>query len=380
MVYLRRIFHPVGQGAFFTEQFYDSDADKVLYNVVYDCGTLSKGMKDQIEREIRNCFSDKKEIDVLFLSHFDDDHVNYVKYLEANDYLHGSRVFIPLLAAEEWLGIDPYVSNYQYVLSLRGRNSIKLIQVDFDQEGERERNLMDPASIDEIDGDVIKSGIPLKPGIAIPGVIWCYTPFNVQFTALISEFKQKLSNEGLDFDKLGDSTYVNKNRRTLKSIYQGLGSNPTSGTAINLNSLLLMSYPKNSDQCRWVYPWGFCCDWAFLRHCWPRGHNGSCLYTGDTSANDPQVWNRIEQMIVQCLGADSILSLLQVPHHGSRNSYDNRLLDSPLFCDGFTNYDPYYRQQVFDDRLPMKFAIRERGLLLITRDYNSRYEQYWRLG
>ena len=39
---------------------------------------MSKGIKTQMERSIRNVFHDKKEIDVLFLSHFDDDHINFV--------------------------------------------------------------------------------------------------------------------------------------------------------------------------------------------------------------------------------------------------------------------------------------------------------------
>lgn len=381
MVYLRRTFHPVGQGAFYTEQFYDSDEDKVIYNVVYDCGSLSLGIKDQIEREIRNSFHDKKEIDVLFLSHFDDDHVNYVKYLKANDYLENTKVFIPMLAAEEWLGIFPYASNYQYLLSLRGQDGINVVEVSFEEDGDGERDLRnDPVSFDSIEGDVIKSGTPLMPDRGLLGAIWCYTPFNVQFSALIDEFKQKLSDEGLEYDKLRNSGYVIENRGKLKTIYQGLGKKPTAGTAINLNSLLVLSYPLNSDKCEWVYPWGCCRDWGIVRRCWHRGYNGSCLYTGDTSANDPGVWNRIEQMINHYLGVDSKLSLLQVPHHGSENSYDNWLVASPRYCDGFTNFDPYYRQHIFDDRLPMKFAIMKKNLLLITRDYGSRFEEYWSVG
>ena len=117
--YVKRTFHTVGQGAFFTEQFYSDDATTLLYNVVYDCGSRSKGIKTQMERSIRNVFHDKKEIDVLFLSHFDDDHINFVKTLKDNGHLSGTKIFIPMLAAEEWLGIEPYVSNYHYILSLR---------------------------------------------------------------------------------------------------------------------------------------------------------------------------------------------------------------------------------------------------------------------
>ncbi len=108
MVFVKRSFHPVGQGAFFTEQFLDDSLGTVLYNVVYDCGSRSIGIKAQMEPEIRNCFHDKKGVDVLFLSHFDDDHINYVKFLKDEGFLQGTRVFIPMLAEEEWLGIEPY--------------------------------------------------------------------------------------------------------------------------------------------------------------------------------------------------------------------------------------------------------------------------------
>ena len=50
----KRILHPVGQGAFFTEQFYD-ESGKVVYNVVYDCGSFTS-VPNLVEYEIRNTF------------------------------------------------------------------------------------------------------------------------------------------------------------------------------------------------------------------------------------------------------------------------------------------------------------------------------------
>ncbi len=38
-IFFKRILHPVGQGAFFTEQFLDENGTSVL-NVVYDCGEM----------------------------------------------------------------------------------------------------------------------------------------------------------------------------------------------------------------------------------------------------------------------------------------------------------------------------------------------------
>lgn len=59
------------------------------------------------------------------------------------------------------------------------------------------------------------------------------------------------------------------------------------------------------------------------------------------------------------------------------NSYDEKLVNSDKYLNGFTNYDPYYWQRIFDDDLPMKFAVKEKPLILVTREYGSQYEEYW---
>ena len=38
-VIVQRTFHPVGQGAFYSERFYTSGQSEAVYNIVYDCGT-----------------------------------------------------------------------------------------------------------------------------------------------------------------------------------------------------------------------------------------------------------------------------------------------------------------------------------------------------
>lgn len=73
----------------------------------------------------------------------------------------------------------------------------------------------------------------------------------------------------------------------------------------------------------------------------------------DTSANEKTVWGRMEQIIDQCLKPDCRLTILQVPHHGSKYSYDEKLVNSDKYYAGFTNYDPYYWQRIFDDDLVM---------------------------
>lgn len=36
-----RTFHPVGQGAFYTERFYDEGQGKPVFTAVYDCGSVN---------------------------------------------------------------------------------------------------------------------------------------------------------------------------------------------------------------------------------------------------------------------------------------------------------------------------------------------------
>ena len=384
MIFLKRTFHPVGQGAFFTEQFFDNNQDMLLYNVVYDCGSKSKDISTQMQRDIRNCFHDRKKIDVLFLSHFDDDHVKYVGHLKKEGYLQGTRIFIPMVLDEIRLGIEPYSTNYQFVLSLneQGENGTKVVLVNFDEsdaEGAAPINADEPQTIEDIKGGRIKSGTTLRPKDYRIGEIWRYTLVNVQFKELIAEFKQKLdeSDSKLDYDQLNDVDYVERNIVPLRKVYQKLGKKPKDGTAINLNSLLVMSYPLKPENCEpfgcrrmsnWYYNWLFGVN---------NGYVGSCLYTGDTSANEAFVWDRIIKMIEQCLGQGQKLTMMQVPHHGSRHSYDDKLVNSDSWVNGFTNYDPYYSQHIFDDNLPMRFAIKNKMLVLVTREYGSQYEEYW---
>lgn len=45
-----RMIHPVGQGAFYSEEILDNSGEKAL--VVYDCGTTKKAEKVRLKEEI----------------------------------------------------------------------------------------------------------------------------------------------------------------------------------------------------------------------------------------------------------------------------------------------------------------------------------------
>lgn len=68
-----RTFHPVGQGAFYSERFYEDGRSEAIYKIVYDCGT-SWGSVMKAKKVVAKAFDKKDVIDYLFISHLDYDH------------------------------------------------------------------------------------------------------------------------------------------------------------------------------------------------------------------------------------------------------------------------------------------------------------------
>lgn len=69
-----RTFHPIGQGAFYSERIDN-------FNMVYDCGSVSESEKKQ-KKVISQSFSKNDDINVLVISHFDEDHINLIPILK----------------------------------------------------------------------------------------------------------------------------------------------------------------------------------------------------------------------------------------------------------------------------------------------------------
>lgn len=102
---LTRTFHPVGQGAFYTEVFESKDGNKSV--VVYDCGTVSttddfircggQSVDVQIDT-FKNRLPKDAQIDILFISHLHIDHINGIKKLVQK--MRVKRLFLPMLSQD----------------------------------------------------------------------------------------------------------------------------------------------------------------------------------------------------------------------------------------------------------------------------------------
>ena len=87
---IQRIFHPVGQGAFYSERHEN-------HNIVYDCGSMSVNKSKKV---VSQSFSKEDVIDILFISHFDYDHVSLIEDLKTT-VKEIRNVVIPLLHRNE---------------------------------------------------------------------------------------------------------------------------------------------------------------------------------------------------------------------------------------------------------------------------------------
>ena len=90
---LIRTFHPVGQGAFYSEVI---KTGKKEFTIVYDCGTTTPSINID---NIINKSQLPKTIDILFISHFHKDHISGIDALIQNHTV--KNIFVPFLSKED---------------------------------------------------------------------------------------------------------------------------------------------------------------------------------------------------------------------------------------------------------------------------------------
>ena len=196
---MQRIFHPVGQGGFYSESFKTNNNN---FNVVYDCGSISRG----VDKVISNSFDKNEDIDILFISHFDSDHVNKINILK-NSVSKIKTVIMPLLSEEDknflllvykWLG-----SEYKNSLDILNNpkeffgSETKIIwvrEVVESRDEESNQEIRDVAEIE--DGTEIKSGENINFSLE-RRKFWIYKPYNYKNKTRHKELLKKFRENNI---------------------------------------------------------------------------------------------------------------------------------------------------------------------------------------
>ena len=376
-ILLERCFHPIGQGAFYTEKFFDFDRDRNnFFNVVYDCGTETS--QKTIVSEIKSCFTFKEQIDAVFISHFHNDHVNGLKYLI--DYCDVKNIFLPLLTEEEkieaLLHNAIYSRNNVFIQNLISAQDVNRIP-DFKGKvyfiGYEDERFSDEGSSFRLDDNrfnrensskkngqkepILKSGTEITTCL---GNEWTFSPFNYKARDKSTLLIKELNDRGISLESADDFKKMWKDIKTqkkLRNAYKNLNRE------LNSNSMTLYSGPKHEpfymnyikkgsfyykhwmdyesslsflrflhlydNYLPYYYREYFKCPfleiiddvpcflnrWNKIKDQPPLG----CLYLGDYDANN---WEELNNKYKNYWGK---IGMIQVPHHGSPHNYNFKL-------------------------------------------------------
>ncbi len=181
-----RSFLPVGQGAFYTEQF-DGGV-----NVIYDCG--SQTGVEIVEKMIESTFDKGEEIHAVFISHLHSDHINGLEFLLKHckvetlylPYLTPHNISISELIQDVTQGgctqfVRAFIHDSHGTLKMYcERNEIELPEIKYVL-SQDDANKMGQ-QIEPNDKRYLFPGEPVYIPVASPGARWKYIPYNVQNT------------------------------------------------------------------------------------------------------------------------------------------------------------------------------------------------------
>lgn len=327
MVTMKRTFHPVGHGAFYTERFYDGEEN--IANIVFDCGcfetaktgTSTTFFQQQIDNIVTSFFNAGDKINALFVSHFHQDHINGIKKLI--EHCDVKRIFIPKLTPQVIL--EAYLGNAAHYQSIdtiddflrRCQDGEKTIQVG-------EFNLDGDVRFETYDIDSIHSDINTPTIITTTENNWQYIPFNSS------------NKDG------GIKDAIRRDTR-FSTIWNASGT-------INIEQLSMVIKDIGIEECKRIYQSiygeshnsysmtlfsGKNCEICHLRvlklldKLNPKNCHKNCLYMGDYEAANDNYFSQLKNFYNKYWNH---IGLIQVPHHGSENNLNKGLYSHARIC------------------------------------------------
>lgn len=403
----RRIFHPVGQGAFFTEHFVNSQ--NTIY-VVYDCGSMNRSRINDEISGFANLKIKGNHIACVFISHFDMDHVNGLDKLAQKFTVDNKTlVFVPFFYEEVYVYLnefdDIYLKSFNILKRFIKQTGAQLIKVlpFTNDDSHREPFVIDDKQEIIDNRKEIPSGTPIHIQCS-EKVVWKYIPYNITtnqtIEGIVLEGLQKagaIKGGKFNIDLLSYPTkglnqeeikLIANKRQKLRRIFTKLGKGSDSEN-INMNSLQVLSLPNDPLSCTDYSRYSICDSYFGDYYKWNRGYTkykfeneelypGSCLYTGDSFANSNDFWKAFDTILTSNLTKDySRLTLFQIPHHGSKHSNDDRIVSKNKIYAAFTNFDTKRKKLIYDPNISLQFYLHQKPLILVTKEDPFRFEECW---
>lgn len=326
-----RSFHPIGQGAFYSEIFED-------FTMVYDCGTAST--TQSIKAEIDSL---PETIDAVFISHFHSDHVNHLDTLLREKKV--KRIFLPLLHEEDKIlalihNEVKYIKNdFVEKLINKPQNTIKSISkskdiyVIFVKEGNEDKPNNDDATNNQKNIDDFKDGEEIENGvkITIDDLNWLFIPFNYCFKKrkyeLIKNIKSSLNKNSEKFVSEFKDKWENNNnnyQQNVKNAYEKIKG------SLNTNSMTLYSGPiLDNTEFKLDSKFAYVEFRLNIEKNWLNHIKAGCMYFGDYDASGKTKWKQFYEKYKKYF---ENIGVVQIPHHGSKYNYNSEINKSPKIC------------------------------------------------
>lgn len=374
---MRRIFHPVGQGAFFSEHFEETQPP---FTVVYDCGSSSLTDK-QRKTKINSSFKERHVIDMLFISHFHADHINGIAHLKQQCQI--KNVVIPYLddEAKALIKVANYLE-YKFTeteiidnpVNYFGGDARIITVLPVGENGLAEGvNIDDAFQIDTGDDTAPGTAITDRPGNDTTEYIesgrpissrrvpaWLFIPFNYNMTARAYLFLAKLEERGLCVADINAIEKIEKHKAALREAYDFVAGD------LNKNSLLLYSGPILLDKKVVVASWAYDFPSLFQRSA---DHKLGCLYTGDADLNEPMLISSLFRSLGRFW---NLIGILTAAHHGAIKNHNAEItallpeLKWNVFSYGTANTYGHPSDEVISDMLHVTNHI-----VRVTEEVNS---------
>lgn len=265
---MARTFQPVGQGAFYTERFCNDDGGS--FNIVYDCGSDSIDY-ESLSKVIQNSFAKGSVIDAVFISHFDNDHVNGLPAFMKNFWV--KKIFLPVVTGAVEIAYWRFKSN---VDSSEGKKGIMPVAdrfLDPDNADSEKifrdislQNIPEVIRIQQFESDSMIDVEEFNPcdNFGLPN--WRFVPFNFRrferepdFRSVLQEALEVSSPDTMLDDFISEPTNVfrkiglDESKKLLRNINKIIRDRlRTKGFrgrfgSINANSMVLYSGEKDVD-------------------------------------------------------------------------------------------------------------------------------------
>ncbi len=366
-----RTFHPVGQGAFYSERH-------PSFNVVYDCGNLTynppkgrhknSGLNKKLNGVVNGAFKDIDTIDVLFLSHLHYDHYSLIPTLKERvkeikhvvmPYLDDilKAFYLSLLDDKQFkdygnLIIDPklFFKDQTIIIFVKDVGEDSNIELDTAPE----QDIHNIANLSEID-----SGTKLYVAKYEDSMYWIFIPYSFNHKQLRNDFEiflNKTQLYGKTLKNLVDeliktsglaSLFDVSNAALLKELKK------FHKNELNENSMIVYSGPiksvTNYNQYHAemsVYGRETLSGIIYTpNYLIPEARVG-CVYTGDVDANKLHINQTMNSLSAIYKSVWENVGTIQIPHHGSINNFNAANLfggiNNQSLDDENIQYTPYY--------------------------------------